>query len=176
MNDSQFWKYIDQALGSDNFVDNLKRMLCDLGADEVISFKNILLQKLVDAYVFPLLAANFVISSYVSDDGFKAFRAWLVSKGKSTFEKAINNPESIADWLGKDEVDEIDGEEFLFLADEAYAELGGDEDDFYKKVHFPSDPDISMTWPDNKAEYQRQYPKLVAKFWNQQRIQDLHSD
>ena len=176
MNDSQFWKYIDQASGSEDFADHLKNTLCNLGADEIISFKNILLQKLVDAYVFPLLAANFIISSYVSDDGFKEFRAWLVSKGQLDFQNAIYDPETIADWLERDEVDEIEGEEFLYLADEAYAELGGDENDFYKNVHFPSGSDISMTWPDNKAEYQRQYPKLVDKFWNQQRIEDMHSD
>lgn len=176
MNESQFWKYIDQASDGENIVDDLKKLLCDLGSEEIISFKNILLQKLVDAYVFPLLAANFVISSYVSDDGFKAFRAWLVSKGQSNFQQAIGNPEIIADWLEQEEVDEIESEEFLFLADEAYAELGGDENEFYQKVDFPSDPDISMTWPENKAEYQHQYPKLVEKFWNQQRIEEMHSD
>lgn len=176
MNETQFWKCIDQALGGDNFSDDLRNVLSNMGLDEVISFKNIFLQKLVDAYVFPLLAANFVISSYVSDDGFKDFRAWLVSKGKLNFQQAIDDPETIADWLDKEEVDEIEDNGILSIADEVYAELGGEEDDFYKKISFPSEPDINMPWPENKSEFQRQYPKLVAKYWNQQRIQELHSD
>lgn len=175
MNETQFWKCIDQASDGSDFADNLRTVLCNLDLDEIISFKNILLQKLVDAYVFPLLAANFVISSYVSDDGFQEFRAWLVSKGNLTFHSAIDNPETIADWLDKEDVDEIEGNEILYIADEAYVELGGEEDEFYRKINFPPEPNIDMTWPENKSEFQRQYPKLVAKFWNQQRVKDLHS-
>lgn len=176
MNEKQFWKHIEQASNNKDYYDHLKSTLCGLSLDEIISFKNILLQKLVEAYAFPLLAANFVISSYVSDDGFKEFRAWLVSKGSIKFLNAINDPETIADWLDKDEVDEIEGEELLYIADEAYMEIGGNEDEFYNKVSHPSEPDISMKWPENKSEFQRQYPKLVAKLWNQKHIQDLHSD
>ena len=176
MYETKFWKCIDQASSSGDFDNHLKKNLCDLGFDEIISFKNILLQKLVEAYIFPLLAANFVISSYVSDDGFKEFRAWLVSKGQQVFQNAINNPETIADWLDENEVDDIRGAEFLYIADEAYTELGGNEDNFYKKVQFPLEPNMNMAWPENKKEFQLQYPKLVAKFWNQQRIEDLHPD
>ncbi len=176
MKESQFWECIDQASASDDFADSLRNVLHDLDLEEIISFKNIFLKKLVEAYVFPLLAANFVISSYVSDDGFEEFRAWLVSKGKLSFQNAVDSPETIADWLEKEEVDEVEGHKLLNIADEVYAELGGEEEEFYKSVIFPPEPDINMTWPENKSEFQLEYPKLVAKFWNQQKIQELHSD
>ncbi len=174
MNESKFWMYINQSCESGNSNEFLKEMLYGKSPEEIVSFKNILLQKLVDSYVFPLLTANFVISSYVSDDGFKEFRAWLISKGKSKFLKAIDDPETIADWLEKNEVDEIDGEDFLYLADEIYAELVGDEKAFYQKLSFTPDPDISMEWPESKAAYERRFPRLVAKYWNQQRIEEMH--
>lgn len=176
MNEQNFWACINQALDGDDFSSNLRKVLSNLSLDEIICFKNIFLKKLVDAYVFSLLAANFVISSYVSDDGFQNFRVWLVSKGELKFQQAVDDPEKIADWLCESELDEIEGNEILLIADDVYVELGGDLEEFYKKIIFLPDPDISMLWPENKSEFQRRYPKLVAKFWNQKKIQELHSD
>ena len=85
-------------------------------------------------------------------------------------------PETIADWLSEVEADEIDGQEILYVADEAYLELGGKEEEFYKSIIFPPEPNIDMPWPEDKNEFQLKYPKLVAKFWNQERIKELHSD
>lgn len=174
MNEMQFWEYIDKASDENDFSDALGDILYGLDLDDIISFKNIFLKKLSDSYIFPLLAANFVISSYVSDDGFKKFRAWLVSKGNSIFQNAIDNPETIAEWLHNDEVDEIEGNEILYIADRVYIELGGKESRFYNKISFPLEPDMNIEWPENKDEFKRQYPKLVARFWNQERIEELH--
>jgi len=174
MDDSQFWKIIHEASRNDDFISQLTNSLCDLGFDEIVSFKNILQKKLASAYYFPLLSANFVISSYVSDDGFEGFRAWLLSKGQAAFENAIENPETIADWLEKSKVDQIDGEAFLSVAENAYTELGGNERDFYKDIEFQPMPDMTFAWPASKTEYQREYSKLVDKYWNHQRIKEMH--
>lgn len=176
MDNSEFWKHIDQASKSGDFHAELKGSLCVLGLSEIISFKNILLVKLGEANTFPLLAANFVISSYVSDDGFESFRAWLISCGSNKFLTAISDPETISEWLDEIDVDDLGaGDDLLFVADEAYVELGGNEEDFHKKIIFPNEPEIDECWPEDKVEFQKQYPKLVTKFWNQERIEDLHS-
>jgi len=175
MDKNDFWRCIDQTLNSENSYHELKHYLCERSLDEIVCFKNILLGKLFEAYTFPLLAANLVISSYVSDDGFESFRGWLISRGSNKFLNAINDPETIADWLDESDVNDVDtGEDFLCIADEAYIQVGGNDEDFYKKLTFPSEPEISMCWPENKLGYQKQYPKLVAKFWNQEQIEDLH--
>lgn len=173
MNEEQFWLCIERASDSDDFLGNLRGSLSGQKPEDVIMFKNILLEKMVEAYIFPLLEANFVISSYVSDDGFKEFRAWLVSKGLSKFSSAIDSPETIADWLSVDEVEGIDGGGFYYLADEVYEEISGEE--IYSKVTCPAEPNIAMDWPGSKSEYQQRYPKLVAKFWNYERIRELHT-
>src|SRR5687768_2366359 len=122
MNEQQFWNIIDLHLSNDESYENFKDNLCQLGKDEIISFKRILMEKLVQSYTFPLLAANFIISSYVSDDGFKEFRAWLISKGESKFLNAVRDPETIASWLKKDDANELDGEFMLVVTDKAYEE------------------------------------------------------
>ena len=175
MTEELFWKLIEESSCKENFNENIKRSLFSLGLEEIVSFKNILLKKSAQAYSFPLLAANFVISSYVSDDGFEVFRAWLVSNGSSKFFDAINNPETISSWLDKDEVEKIESDTFYYVADEAYIESGG-ADDFHDKLIYPPEPDIDMDWPENKAEFEKLYPALVTKFWNQKRIKELHSD
>jgi len=127
-----------------------------------------------DACTFPVLAANFVIESFVSDDGFKNFRAWFVSNGLERFTNAIKNPESIADWLQKEDVDEIDGESMLEVAQDVYEELF--EDDFLDRITFIPDPKMKQDWPDSKSEYRKKWPRLVDKFWNQERIREMHTD
>lgn len=175
MNEQQFWNLIDLHLNDCESYEDLKKNLCQLGKDEIISFKSILMGKLVQSCSFPLLAANFVISSYVSDDGFKEFRAWLISKGENRFLDAVNNPETIASWLKRDDVDAITGEALLVVADDAYEVAGGDLNDFMGKVGRHPDPKINMDWPENKAEYENRYPILVKHFWNQNQIRELHS-
>lgn len=176
MDNNEFWRHIDQASKSKDFHAELKSSLCAVGLSEIISFKNILLAKLVEANTLPLLVANFVISSYVSDDGFESFRAWLMSCGSNKFLAAISDPETISEWLDEIDIDDLGaGDDLLYVPDEAYVELGGNEKDFLKKIIFPSEPEVQVCWPEDKIEFQKQYPRLVTKFWNQERIEDLHS-
>ena len=175
MNEKQFWQHIEESANSDDFFESLKTKLCSQGLAEITSFENHLLSKLVEAYKFPLLSANFVISSYVSDEGFKDFRAWLISQGETKFNDALNNPESIVNWLSKEDIELIDGEELIIAAEESYLELGGDEEDFFNSLNYPKEPDIEMNWPENKEEFEKFYPLLVRKFWDQEKIEEMHS-
>ena len=175
MQEQEFWNIIDNVQEEDLYK-HIKLVLGSMSRDEIVSFQNILIKKVAAACTFPLLEANFVIASYVSDDGFRDFRAWLVSQGAEKFGKAVIDPESIADWLDTSAVDEIDGGPLLSVAQDAYGETYGDEDEFSQNVRFEQDPKIVQEWPNNKAEYRSKYPKLVAKYWNDERIREMHSD
>ena len=153
----------------------LNQLLKGLPADDIIAFENIFRRKLVTAYTFPLLMANFVIQSYVSDDVFEDFRAWLVTQGRERFELALANPESICDWLNRENVDDIDGETMLLLSQTAYEQYG-DEDEFFSRIEYLPEPEIKQDWPEDKAGFRNKYPRLVDQFWNQERIRELHSD
>lgn len=176
MQEQDFWSIIADALQEDDIYDHIKLVLSSMSRDEIVSFQNILSRKISAACTFPLLAANFVIASYVSDDGFRDFRAWLVSQGAEKFNKAVIDPESIADWLDKSVVNEIDGGPMMSVAHDAYGQAYGDEDDFFQKVSFEPDPKMVQKWPKNKTDYRSKYPQLVEKYWNDERIREMHSD
>jgi hypothetical protein len=173
MSEPRFWKLIADARQAKKFHTALTAALKALSPDEIIGFQNTLRRKLLEAYKFPVLAANFIIQSYTSDDVFEDFRAWLVSQGQERFEAALSDPESICDWHERDEVDDMDGESMLFVAQKAYAEHG-DEEDFSDRVQYPRTPDLKQEWPKDKAGFRKRWPRLVDKFWNQERIREIH--
>ena len=175
MTEDRFWQLIKDARHGDDFYATLRETLTNESADDIISFQNILRRKLVDAYTFPVLMANFVIQSYVSDDVFEDFRAWLVTQGRERFESALTNPDSICDWFVRDDVDGIDGETMLLICQNAYEQYG-DEDEFFEHLHYPPEPTVNQDWPDDKDGFRDQCPRLVDNFWNQERIKELHSD
>ena len=173
MDDETFWRIIEDSMGSGS--EAIKAKLCSLSRDDILEFHHTLTRMVAAACTFPLLAANFAIESYVSDEGFREFRAWLVSQGRGKYYSALKDPESIADWLEKDAVDEIDGAAMLLSAEDAYTEKYGDMKVFETAASEP-DPDIIQDWPDDKKEYRKRWPKLVDKFWDADRINDMHSD
>lgn len=173
MKADRFWKLITEARKEDDFRIALTAKLEDSPAEEIVGFQNTLRRKLVDACTFPLLAANFIIQSYVSDDVFEDFRAWLVSNGRDRFEASISDPESICDWFERSEVDNIDGESMLLIAERAYEEYG-DAEEFFARIVYPREPKLKQDWPENAEGYKKRWPRLVDKFWNLERIRELH--
>ncbi len=173
MDENQFWKIIESSVETNRPYRHLSEELGKLSREDILLFHYIFTKKLSEACTFPLLAANFVISSYVSDDGFKEFRSWLVGQGRNRFENAVANPETITDWLDKKDIDEIDGNTLLSVAHDVYEELY--EDDFLDKVKFEREPELVQDWPSSKADYRNKWRRLVDKFWNQERIREMHS-
>ena len=173
MKDERFWKLIADARQEDDFNIALTATLEDSPADDIVGFQNTLQRKIVDACAFPLLAANFIIQSYVSDDVFQDFRAWLVSHGRERFEAALADPESICDWFERSEVENIDGGATLLIAQRAYDEYG-DEEEFFAQLVYPPEPEFEQDWPENAEGYKKRWPRLVEKFWNLERIRELH--
>lgn len=181
MNIDQFWELIEKTLlssGGDSGTqaEELQHLLVRLGKKEIVAFENILNERISALSRFDVLAANFMIQSYVSDDVFTDFRAWLVSQGKDRYEGALQNVESIAEWLDRAAVDDIDGSDFVTLAVTAYEEIGGTEDEFYDAVKFPDESDFEQAWPEDRPGFEKKLPNLYRKFWNQERIEELHAD
>src|SRR5262245_11337255 len=136
MTEARFWKLIEAARQADDFINALTANLEDLPARDIVDFQNLLHRKVAEARTFEVLAANFIIQGYVSDDVFEDFRAWLVSQGRKRFEAAVADPESICDWFERSEVDDIHGEAVLFAAQRAFEEHG-DEEDFDAQIKYP---------------------------------------
>lgn len=86
-----------------------------------------------------------------SDDGFEYFRAWLISRGKKVYEKAMADPDTLAE-VCDPESDCHELEEFMGLADEAYRARTGQD----------------MPTRDRK------FPELAGRDWDEDSLESLY--
>src|SRR6185436_15654596 len=163
MNTGIFWQLIaetKQASGraSDAQVAALQERLQSLPESEIVGFDGLLHEQLDRSYHRDLWAAAYIINGGCSDDGFDYFRAWLIAQGRDVFERALQDPESLA------EVAEPGAELELFM----YVPIEAYEAKTKRKFPYPSRAPHELTgdeWEETAECLQRKYPKLFAKFW-----------
>jgi hypothetical protein len=119
------------------------------------------------AYTWDLWGAAYLINGGASDDGFEYFRSWLISMGHDVFSNAVRDPDSLANILSATG-EEIELEEFAYVAAAAYAKKKGDP-----KARIPNEKDLlSLGEPagsefhDDAEHFAQRYPKLFEKFGN----------
>lgn len=177
MTEAIFWELIDEARSAPNSnfetqCVTLTELLTEHSKEDIIAFEHMLREKIEEASSFRMMAATFLVCSFISDDTYEDFRAWLVGQGKNDFNKAIRNPDDIADMLSKHEARELGGEFMLFVAVNAYLEKTESDDDeaFYQLIEHPDEKEIVQQWPESKNEYRKMLPRLFDKFWDEDRI------
>lgn len=176
MNETTFWKIIEDAgapdrCSVDEQCERIVDSLSELSKTELIAFKNFHNRLIEKSYTWPMLKACFITLSYVSDDVFEDFQNWVILNGRKRFEETIKNPDAIADYADvEDPIEEISGEPLMFVVDQAYQ---GDIEDLEDEIAYPKLPDIADDWPP-KEGLQAEFPKLFARFWNEDRIREIH--
>ncbi|MCP4214258.1 MAG: DUF4240 domain-containing protein [bacterium] len=159
--DTKFWTIVNKAKETaSDFEDRagqLKHLLTELTAEEVVLFDKKYQEKMLEAYRWDLWGAAYVINGGCSDDGFHYFCAFLISEGEDVYNNAIRNPESLADI----EIEEdAEFEEFSYVALEVYREKTGQELPA-NDIQFPDDP-VGEEWDEDDVE--KLYPKLANKY------------
>jgi hypothetical protein len=102
VDESQFWELVQRAhdAASDNMdrkCEVLKAEIGKLSKNEARDFA-VLFDTMMDrAYSHKLWGAANVIHGGCSDDTFNDFRSSLISRGRACFERAIADPDSLAD-------------------------------------------------------------------------------
>ena len=108
MQETTFWEYLDLINQADTEgldarekedyqVALIKQALIPLDFEEILDFHRILNDKLYELFL-PTLAEVFMVSHrkyedlkkgdvYISNDGFRDFRAWIIGLGREAFEK-----------------------------------------------------------------------------------------
>jgi hypothetical protein len=129
MNIESFWKIIDSAKEMaeqdvDARIDTLRTLLSHLTPAELQSFQNHYDEQIRVSYRWGLWAAAYIINGGCSDDGFRYFRDWLISEGRSVFEAALKDPDSLADLP---HVDPAELEAFGYVALDLYEEKAAGE-------------------------------------------------
>ena len=172
MSEDLFWEIIEKTKADDpqDQLDNLVNLLSTMTADDIFGFDYRLDKSLETSYSSDLWAAAYIICGGCSDDSFDYFRAWLVSKGRTVFEAAVENPDSLIDFLADaDESDFPENEEILYAALDAYEEVTG-KDDFYEVLDTFDDNfsilEIELTWDeDDSKSLEAVCPKLFERYY-----------
>lgn len=114
-----------------------------------------------------LWAAAYVIHGGCGEEGFDAFRGWLIAHGRDAVARSVKSPDSLASVEVIKAAAEtgavFEAPEVLTIAAEAYREATGEElpDEERPKTR----PDAGDLWDfDNEEEMQRRLPKLSALF------------
>ena len=189
MDRETFWEIVDAArdragAGADDRGaedDPLPGVLTDLlverlTADEMLAFVDVAGDLADDAYAWPLWGAAYLVEGGCSDDGFMDFRDGLVLSGRAAFERAVSDPDSLADhptvaamarggsaWFGFESLDSLVGD--------AWSRATGEDDEAYYAArertssgHARSEP-VGEQWDfDDDEENARRLPRLTALF------------
>jgi len=119
------------------------------------------------SYRQDLWAAAYLINGGASDDGFDYFRGWLIAQGRETFERAVDDPDSLADLreviATAETHEELESEAVLSIVWTAYRRATG--------ANLPSGafriryPDLGEGWDfDDDAEMYDRLPRLAELF------------
>jgi hypothetical protein len=102
VDESQFWELVQRAHDTasdemDRKCEVLKAEIGKLSKNEASDFA-VLFHTMMDrAYSHKLWGAAYAIHGGCSDDTFNDFRSSLISRGRACFERAIADPDSLAD-------------------------------------------------------------------------------
>ncbi len=160
----QFWKTLETAYradGPDHF-ESLKSELDRLKWIEVIEFQARFDEAMAAANLIDLWGAAVLIQGGCSDDGFRDFRAWLVSRGRHPYEAALKHPDSLAEILDGDPVDGFGLDAAAVRVYEAKTGMS----DFYERldraeVDLPPAPPEGIDWDfEDVEEMKRRFPNL----------------
>ena len=159
----QFWTIVEKVhRASDGDMDRkcqlLDAELRRLPLEEVVSFHNHFDDCKDRAYNWELWGAAYIIGGGCSDDAFSDFRSTLISMGKLTFERALADPQSLADMNYDADVAHYEG--YQYVPTTVKKELAAGQK--FPRVHpHPAEPS-GKPWEDDQLA--ALYPKLVEKY------------
>jgi hypothetical protein len=134
----------------------IKAAISRLSRDEASAFYQVFHRMMDTAFTWPLWGAAYVLNGGCGDDSFMDFRASLISRGRAAFDKAVSDPDSLAD---EDfDIDSWFHEGFQYaIADGVKANTGSRPS---RVSPLPSAP-VGQRW--TEATVRKSYPKLVRK-------------
>jgi hypothetical protein len=171
LDEARFWAIIDRtAVHEANRSQQtaaLHRELSALSVEEVVAFAHATERQLARACRWDLWAVGYIIEGGMSDDGFEYFRRWLLSKGRSTFERILAAPDDLADMLPRGATGELEYEDFTYVAWEVWGEKTG-----ANPSDIPMPPDFILSGPEpagqpfqeDAAWLAGHFPKTWARF------------
>ena len=171
MNKTDFWNIIGKAKDAKNVAEInaiIFRELNQLTVEELVLYSNIFYVLFDKAYTWNLWNAAYIIHGGCGDDAFMDFRKSLITLGKETYKKALENPDFLA--TIKNLEDKLYNETFDYIPGKIYKQKTGKEIDFdpfyfispYKE---PTGTKLDYDNPNFEAIILEKYPKITERFW-----------
>lgn len=162
----EFWGLIEESKGFDVQAEWLTEVLSQKELEEVLEFEFMFQGLINESYQSRLWGAAFVLMGGCSDDTFDYFRGWLIGQGEEIYNKVINDPEYLAEYISEDNLDEEgfpQNEELLSVGLDAYTLIKtGDiewDDDIHdemleelEKMGLQTEKDIEFDWEEDDLE------------------------
>jgi hypothetical protein len=172
MTQDQFWSLMasSKAASRGSFERQakvLEQELSRLSPEEIVAFQRIFDEHFDRAYTWDLWGAAYILGGGCSDDGFMDFRSWLISMGRETYERALKDPESLADIpLGPAVEEDVFFEGLAYVASQVYEKKTGEEEMPDYERHSAEDP-AGEEWDQDGDDLERRFPRLWAKYGSQ---------
>lgn len=167
MEADEFWRIIEASrAASDGSFDGRAQALAEelvkRPAEDIMSFYGAFRDAMDRAYTWDLWGAAYVLGGGCSDDGFTDFRSWLISRGRTAYEAALADPDSLEGVkFGPNGEEDCFFEEFRYVALSAYQSKTGEEMPELDR-EFPTEPS-GEPWQEDDEELERRYPRLWSK-------------
>ena len=174
LDETIFWNIVNSSAKNTKNQDEQERFLVKeiekLTPKQMIGFRLRTDKLLYDTYNSEMWCAGYIMNGGCSDDGFEYFRNWIISRGKDTYYKAKENPDSlISEFVEGEEYYDFEG--FWYVALTAFENKTGKElydyisDDF--KTNEGNYPNFEFTWKEEEPETMKAIcPRLFEKMWN----------
>ncbi|AWG22467.1 polymerase [Flavobacterium faecale] len=136
---------------------------------EIIGFRLRTDKLLFDTYKSNLWCAAYIMNGG-TDGGFDYFRCWIIAQGKDAFNKAVANPDSLAD-LVQEGKESYEFEGFWFVAMNAF--MNKTDHEIYDYIDYDTFvtndehyPLITFNWSvDEPKSMEKICPTLFKKLW-----------
>ncbi|MFN3196639.1 MAG: DUF4240 domain-containing protein [Chlorobiota bacterium] len=136
----------------------LQKELLKLSPIEILEFDNKFRTLRGDVYNWDFWAAAYIINGGCSDDCFSDFRGWLIGQGKTTFENAVENIETLSELK---ETNDGDWEGLSYVPSDAYEKKTGNDIPNGIRENFEI---TGEEWNEVGDDLKNKFPKLWAKF------------
>ncbi|MFU2511755.1 DUF4240 domain-containing protein [Pseudoalteromonas sp. ASV78] len=168
LSSSEFWQLVtvpDKTAEPESVSERLKTLLSDLTDEQLIEFDKQFSLCMRQSYTWELFGAAFVMAGCNDDYGFSEFRCWLISRGETTFNAALENADSLAQCtpvyhLNEQPYPYLD--EYDLIAGLLYEERNEDELPF---VPSGLEQPKGKRFKDKPKFLKQAYPQLFAKYW-----------
>lgn len=168
-----FWNVVAQAreaagdrADAEEVAEQVLRLLCGLPPAEIAELAQPLWDLRSWSYRQDLWRAAYLINGGCSDDGFEYFRGWLLTQGRETFDRAVVDPDSLADLPAVRHIAAGDGgdlecESMYGVVWDAYEQVTGSMDLPVSGRYPELEPWWDLDGPDGAH---RRLPRLAALF------------